>query len=70
MNRERELSMVDLSQSGGSRHHPDLTSHRRIPVDRDIDLERGEARRDRIASRNLHPTTRSSTEATRTRVAA
>jgi hypothetical protein len=67
VNQERELSMVDLSQSCGSRCDPDLTPHRRTPVDRidrDIDLERGEAPRD------LHPTARGSIEATRMRRAA
>lgn len=62
--------MVDLSRLEGGHHDPDMTPHGTTPVDRidrDIDLERGEAPSERITSRDLNPTTRSSIEAIRTR---
>jgi hypothetical protein len=70
VNQDREFPVIDLSRSEGGHRDPDLNPHARTPVDRighDIDLERGEAQRERTTCRNLNPTTHDSIEAPRTR---
>jgi hypothetical protein len=67
VSRNRELSVIELSPSEGGYRDPDLASHGTTPVDRinrDIDLERGESPSERVASRDLNPTTTKTRRAT------
>jgi hypothetical protein len=70
VNQNRELSMIDLSQSDVSRRDLGLTPDRTDPVDRtgrEIDLESGRHASQQPASGDLSTTTPDVEEATRTR---